>query len=121
MKRALPIHRWLAVAAFAMALSVSMTSVLSAQEAGPAVQKKLGPADIILPHITDSKHLEVPCVRGWQQWACEVDLPAWPVTIGGRTIDFGPTKHVVFLLLAAVLVAVTLILTARSHVRRTHE
>jgi F-type H+-transporting ATPase subunit a len=82
--------------------------------------KALGPADIIMPHITDAKHFEVPCVRGWGQWACEVHLPTWPVTIGGRTYDFGPTKHVVWMLIAATLTAVLLITAARAHVRHSH-
>src|ERR671915_225095 len=71
--------------------------------------KALGPADIIMPHITDAKHFEVPCVRGWGEWACSVHLPTWPVTIGGHTYDFGPTKHVLWMLIAATLVAVLLI------------
>jgi F-type H+-transporting ATPase subunit a len=82
--------------------------------------KALGPADIIMPHITDAKHFEVPCVRGWGEWACSVHLPTWPLTIGGRTYDFGPTKHVVWLLIAATLTAVLLIGAARSHARHSH-
>jgi F-type H+-transporting ATPase subunit a len=85
------------------------------------VHKPLGPADIIMPHLTDSKHLEFPCVKGWNEWACGVTLPTWNVHIGGKTIDFGPTKHVVFLFLSALIVALMLVLTARAHVRHTHE
>jgi F-type H+-transporting ATPase subunit a len=79
-----------------------------------------GPADIIMPHLTDSKHLELPCVSSWEKWDCEVTLPTWNVHIAGKTIDFGPTKHVVFLFLSALIVAVMLVLTARAHVRHTH-
>jgi F-type H+-transporting ATPase subunit a len=95
---------------------------LKAQSAEPGapVHKQLGPADIIMPHLTDSKHLELPCVRGWEEWACGVTLPTWNVAIGGKTIDFGPTKHVVFLFLSAVIVGFVLVLTARAHVRHTH-
>jgi F-type H+-transporting ATPase subunit a len=82
--------------------------------------KTLGPADIIMPHITDAKHFEVPCVRGWGEWACSVHLPTWPVAIGGKTYDLGPTKHVLWLLIAATLTAVFLITTARAHVRHSH-
>jgi len=88
----------------------------------PAAQlehKTLGPADIIMPHITDSKHLELPCWKGAAEWACEVTLPTWNVNLGGRVIDFGPTKHVVFLFLSAILVALVVILAARAHVRST--
>jgi F-type H+-transporting ATPase subunit a len=91
------------------------------QVATPEVHKQLGPADIIMPHLTDSKHLELPCVRGWSEWACEVTLPTWNVHIAGKTIDLGPTKHIVFLFLAAVIVAVTLLLTVRAHARSTRE
>jgi F-type H+-transporting ATPase subunit a len=73
-----------------------------------------------MPHITDAKHFEVPCIRGWGEWACEVHLPTWNVHIGGRTIDFGPTKHVLWMLIAATLTAVLLITAARSHVRHSH-
>lgn len=91
-----------------------------ASEPAAAVHKQLGPADIIMPHLTDSKHLELPCVKGWNEWACAVTLPTWNVHIGDRTIDLGPTKHVVFLFLSAVIVALLLVATARAHVRHTH-
>jgi F-type H+-transporting ATPase subunit a len=110
---------------FALALCSAMTlgaASLIAQEPGAAVTRKtLGPADIIMPHITDSKVLELPCWKGTTEWACEVKLPTWNVNLGGHTIDFGPTRHVVFLLLSAVLVALVVILAARSHVRSTRE
>lgn len=112
---------------FAMAMLCASATGLGAQAHQPAagepaapVHKQLGPADIIMPHLTDSKHLELPCVKGWGEWACGVTLPTWNVHIGGKVIDLGPTKHVVFLFLSAVIVAVTLVLTARAHVRHTH-
>lgn len=85
----------------------------------PAMQHALGPADIIMPHITDSKTLELPCFNA--EWACEVRLPTWPVKIGETTIDLGPTKHVVFMVLAALLCLLTLGGAARAHVRATRE
>jgi F-type H+-transporting ATPase subunit a len=103
------------------AVMVLTAFALHAQEPAEVITKKLGPADIIMPHITDSKHIELPCVKGWAEWACEVQLPVWPVTIGGRTIDFGPTKHVVFMLLSALVAAIILVGTARAHVRHSHE
>lgn len=105
----------------AFVMLCALRSTLYAQEPAAPVHKKLGPADIIMPHLTDSKHLELPCVKGWGEWACGVTLPTWNVRIAGKTIDFGPTKHVVFLLLSAVIVALMLVLTARAHVRHTHE
>jgi F-type H+-transporting ATPase subunit a len=86
-------------------------------EVAPEVHKTLGPADIIMPHITDSKHIELPCVKGWSEWACEVTLPTWK--IAGQ--DFGPTKHVVFLALSAIVVGWLLIRSASQHDRSTKE
>jgi F-type H+-transporting ATPase subunit a len=75
-----------------------------------------GPAknvDIITPHITDSHELELP-------FAGEVQLPRWaPVHIGGLTIDLSPTKHVVMLLLAALLCLGIMIPAALSNERQT--
>ena len=73
-----------------------------------------------MPHITDAKHFEVPCVKDWGHWYCSVHLPTWNVHIGGRTIDFGPTKHVLWMLIAAVLTGALLITAARAHVRHSH-
>jgi F-type H+-transporting ATPase subunit a len=93
----------------------------AAQEHGAPATKQLGPADIIMPHITDSKHLEFPCVKGWNEWACHVTLPTWNVHLGSMTFDLGPTKHVVYLLISAIVAAVILVGTARAHRRHTHE
>jgi F-type H+-transporting ATPase subunit a len=65
-----------------------------------------GPAknvDIITPHITDSHYLELP-------YFGEVELPRWkPFHVGGMEIDMSPTKHVVMLLVAALLCLVILL------------
>jgi F-type H+-transporting ATPase subunit a len=75
-----------------------------------------GPAknvDIITPHITDSHELELPFVG-------EVQLPRWtPVHVGGLTIDLSPTKHVVMLLVAALLCLLIMIPAALSNERQT--
>jgi len=101
-------------------LSTPLRAQEHASEPAAAVEGPLGPAQIIMPHITDSKHLELPCVRSRQEWACEYTLPTWNVPLFGREVDLGPTKHVVFLFLAAVVVALLLIFTARAHARHTH-
>ena len=80
-----------------------------------------GAADIIMPHITDSKHLEVPCFN--RSLACEVDLAHHsipPLHLGGLTLDISPTKHVVMLLVAALLCATVLITAAAAHRRHSH-
>ena len=75
-----------------------------------------GPAknvDIITPHITDSHELELPFVG-------ELQLPRWaPVHIGGLEIDLSPTKHVIMLLLAAILCLAIMIPAAASNERQT--
>ena len=98
----------------------AQTAAPDAHAADAAAPARPGPSDIIMPHITDSKHLEFPWVYSWGNWAGHVTLPTWNVTIFGRTVDLGPTKHVVYLLLAAIIVAVLLVGTARAHARHTH-
>jgi F-type H+-transporting ATPase subunit a len=93
-----------------------------AQEPAQPIQKTLGPADIIMPHITDAKHIEYPCYHNIQEWACEADLPTWKLPLGGgRELDISPTKHVVFLFIAGILAAALLLGVAASHKRHSHE
>ncbi|MBI2796234.1 MAG: F0F1 ATP synthase subunit A [Gemmatimonadetes bacterium] len=111
-----PLSRMLAAALAALSLA---SLPARAQEHGaptPAAEH----ADIITPHITDSRHLELPY---WKPpFAVEVELPHWtPVHVGGFELDLSPTKHVVMLLLAATLVGLMLVLVARAHVRHTRE
>jgi F-type H+-transporting ATPase subunit a len=87
----------------------------TAHAAAPASDK---PVDFITPHITDSRHLELPALNS--HLATEIELPHFaPVNIGGLSIDLSPTKHVVFMLLAATIVAIVLI-TAANTSRRQH-
>jgi F-type H+-transporting ATPase subunit a len=47
-----------------------------------------------------------------------VELPRFaPVHIGGLTIDFSPTKHLMFMLVAATLVALVFVVSARAIAR----
>jgi len=63
---------------------------------------------MIFAHTADARGLELPFVG-------HVALPQWaPVHVGGMTIDLSPTKHVVFLLVAAFLVWLTMWLTGRA-------
>ena len=79
-----------------------------------------GPVDIITPHITDSRFIDVPCWDHGPQ-ACEHELPKWPlVHIGRYTVDMSPTKHVVMLLFAALLCCIVLITAAQAHARHSH-
>ncbi|HEX7939143.1 MAG TPA: hypothetical protein VF483_09150, partial [Gemmatimonadaceae bacterium] len=100
--------------------AAASTAVTERPEA--AMVKPIGPADVLMPHLADSKLLEYPCLRGWSDrrgpegdveaaWGCEMKLPVWKVA----GIDFGPTKHTVWLFLAAAVVAVVLIRSAVAH------
>ena len=68
---------------------------------------------MILHHLADSHDLELPFVG-------VVHLPQFePLHLGPLTVDLSITKHVVFMLLAAVLVAIILIMAARD-AKREH-
>ena len=103
-------------ASLVFALSFAFAPVANAQEhaAPPAGQA----VDIITPHISDSKHIEIPSFVLADGLAREIELPHWaPVHIGSVTIDLSPTKHVVMLLIAAALCLLVLIAAARSQAR----
>jgi len=136
MKRAIILSA-VSVAAFGSALLAQEHATPAApapsvsQESRAPQSKPLGPSDILLPHLVDSKHLEVPCWHGVADyrapdgtyhpaWGCSVHLPTWNVRLFGKTIDFGPTKHTVWLFISAVVVALILILAARAHRRHSH-
>jgi F-type H+-transporting ATPase subunit a len=69
--------------------------------------------EMILHHLADSPELELPFGR-------VVQLPQFaPVHLGPFSLDFSITKHVVFMALAAFLVAVVLIIAARD-AKREH-
>jgi F-type H+-transporting ATPase subunit a len=116
------------VLALAMGVfALGAPSLASAQEhAAPAAEE---PVDIITPHITDSYHLEIPWFNS--HFAKEVCIgrhletgecaPLWePIHIGRFEVNLSPTKHVVFLLLAALISTVVLVGAARAHNRHTH-
>jgi F-type H+-transporting ATPase subunit a len=84
---------------------------------GKAVRHVPTPTEIIMPHITDSKVVDLPCVKSWAEWSCEVTLPTWNVKVGSHVIDMGPTKHVVFVALAALLCILMMFFVASSHER----
>jgi F-type H+-transporting ATPase subunit a len=102
-------------------------SIAVAQEhAEPAPPENV---DIITPHITDGYHLEIPWFNS--HFAKEVCIgrhlengecgPLWdPIHIGRFEVNLSPTKHVVFLVLAALISTLVLVGAARAHARHTH-
>jgi F-type H+-transporting ATPase subunit a len=90
-----------------------------AAEHGAEAASGGGPVDLITPHITDSRELEIP----WPTWPTmvkHVELPRWPpLHIGPVEVDLSPTKHVVMLLVAATLCLLALLAAARAQRRYT--
>ncbi len=83
-------------------------SAAAAQEGG-----KFDIKEMILHHLADSDVWEAPFVG-------PIQLPQFPpVHIGPITLDFSITKHVLFMMISAVLVGLLLILAAR-HAKREH-
>ena len=118
-----------ATLAFAVGAGALVPAVGLAQEhAAPAATENV---DIITPHITDSYELEIPWFNS--HFAKEVCLgrhlpngecgPLWDAIghIGPLEVNLSPTKHVVFLLLAALIATVMLVGAAGSHKRATRE
>ena len=113
----------MAVSTVVLGVTLAPTT-LSAQESTPAE------VDIITPHITDSYELEIPWFNS--HFAKEVCIgrhlengecgPLWdPIGhIGPFEVNLSPTKHVVFLLLAALISIVLLVGAASAHKRHTH-
>lgn len=101
------------VVGLVLALGFAPSVAMAQEHAAPK-----GPVDFITPHITDSRHLEVPWPNA--ELTKEIELPAFePVHIGGVAVDLSPTKHVVFMLLAATMAGL-LLMTAASASRKQH-
>ena len=77
--------------------------------------------DIITPHITDAHDIEIPWLT-WPGMHKVVELPRWePFALPGTSImvDMSPTKHVVWMLIAALTMCVLLIYAANAQGRQT--
>jgi F-type H+-transporting ATPase subunit a len=90
---------------------VLMAATLVTASAGLVPGRALAQAadnQIDIPHhIANSREVETP----FGVW----HLPRWdPIHVGGLTLDMSPTKHLVYMLLAAVLVTLVFTLSARS-------
>jgi len=121
MFRSLSFAVMMAASPVAMHAQAEVAAPLVAQSAGEQSHEPArgeGPVDIITPHITDSHHLELPSLSA--PFYTEVELPQFaPVNIGGYSVDLSPTKHVVFMLAAALLVAIAVI-SAASASKKQH-
>jgi F-type H+-transporting ATPase subunit a len=73
----------------------------------------------IMAHLADGRFVDYPCLS--PSYICSFALPHFaPVHLGPFLIDFSPTKHVFYVVLAAVLIGLIFLLTARS-VERAHK
>jgi F-type H+-transporting ATPase subunit a len=88
------------------------TTDVARDAVAPATQHEATENQIdIVHHIGNAHELELPFIG-------IVHLPQWePIHIGGLAIDLSPTKHLVFMLLAAIIVALTFLLSARGVAR----
>ena len=99
--------------AFGLALAAPAAAAAQEPEAAAAHGAAVPSDQIdITHHIGNSHELELPFA------GAVAELPRWqPIHLGGLTIDFSPTKHLVYMLLAATLVALVFVLSARSIAR----
>jgi F-type H+-transporting ATPase subunit a len=87
------------------------TADVARDEVAPTSQQEASENQIdIVHHIGNSHELETPFGL--------VHLPRWePIHLGGITLDLSPTKHLVYMLLAAILVALVFLLSAHTIAR----
>ena len=86
------------------------------QGGGAATQSQGGGAtpdlgEMLMHHLSDGKTIEIEILGFHKVWT----LPQWqPIHIGALELDLSPTKHAVFLLVAAVLLLAVFIPIGRS-------
>jgi F-type H+-transporting ATPase subunit a len=89
----------------------------AATKPAPVAEKAAQP-DFITPHISDGHAIDIPWPSMKDNFTREIELPRWaPVHIGPVELDLSPTKHVVMIVIAAVLCMLTLMSAARSQAR----
>lgn len=74
----------------------------------------------VMEHLANSHSIEIPWFN--ERYTKEIELPRIaPIHVGSVEIDLSPTKHAVYLVLAALIVAVTFVTSARSIARAQAE
>ena len=96
---------------------MSLPGILSALQGGAAAPQSQGegaPPDLgemLMHHLSDGNTIELEILGFHKVWT----LPHWqPIHIGALELDFSPTKHVVFLLVAAILLLTIFIPIGRA-------
>ena len=77
-----------------------------------------GLSEVMMHHVTNGYTLEYPGVCGGQfAWNCELDLKkvfgTWAFKVGDTTIDMTPTRHLVMMWLASLVLVVMLLGSVR--------
>jgi F-type H+-transporting ATPase subunit a len=79
------------------------------------VQEPLDIGEVVLHHTADAWTVDLYPLG-------TIHLPRWPdIHIGGLTLNLSPTKHVVYMVIAAALVFLTMRIAARGLERRQRE
>lgn len=120
------IVRWVGASAILVALTTATAmaqEAASTREAFTAAQhghtQSQNEVDI-LGHLANSREVELPYWKPPYYYAWELpSIP--PVRIGPYELDLSPTKHAFFALLAAVIVGVAFLVSARSVARAQAE
>lgn len=67
----------------------------------------------IMHHLANKSSVEYPCLT--PSYVCEFELPHFaPVRVGPLLLDFSPTKHLFFMVLAATLIGLVMVLSGQS-------
>jgi F-type H+-transporting ATPase subunit a len=67
----------------------------------------------VMEHLANSHVIEIPWFN--ERYTHEIELPRFPpIHIGSVELDLSPTKHSVFVVLAALIVAIVFVTSARS-------
>jgi F-type H+-transporting ATPase subunit a len=91
----------------------------AAEHAGAGEHEKEGLSEVMMHHVTNGYTLEYPGVcHGQFAWNCELDLReifgTWKFTIGSTTVDMTPTRHLVMMWLASIVLVAMLLLSLRK-------
>jgi F-type H+-transporting ATPase subunit a len=98
--------------AAAQAVPVERQAFKSAQGEHTAREREVD----VMEHLANSHVIEIPWFN--ERYTREIELPRFPpIHIGPVEIDLSPTKHSVFVVLAALLIAVLFLTSARSIAR----
>ncbi|MGH7703180.1 MAG: F0F1 ATP synthase subunit A, partial [Gemmatimonadales bacterium] len=86
------------------------------QEAFQAVQGEHAASEReidIMHHLANTHTIEYPCFNA--SYVCTKELRQFPpVRVGPLSLDFSPTKHLIYVILSSLIVATVFLLTARS-------